>query len=160
MYGSTTAWYTAAFQNSLFSTNNGGVMTPGWLSYFQNATSVYGPRLINTNYTDGYGTSHYSYYGGFDSPVELGWNPFASQWMFSQTPASNPAHSLQQRQAVPSGRSELARRSSSGRAERLPFCAAGATYRTEMPPSVPPSAVEPTTLKSSLGLPLQTRTSV
>ena len=91
VYGSTTAWYTAAFQNSLFSTNNGGVMTPGWLSYFQNSTSVYGSRLINTNYTDGYGTSHYSYYGGFDSPVELGWNPFASQWMFSQTPASNPS---------------------------------------------------------------------
>ena len=90
IFGSTTAWYTSAFQNSLFATNNGGIMTPAWLNYFQNATSVYGGRLIDKNYVDGYGTRHYSYYGGFDSAVELGWSPFSAQWMFSQTPASNP----------------------------------------------------------------------
>ena len=54
IFGSTTAWYTSAFQNSLFATNNGGIMTPAWLNYFKNATSVYGGRLIDKNYVDGY----------------------------------------------------------------------------------------------------------
>lgn len=91
IFGNVTKWHTAVFQNALFSQNNGGVMTPYWLNRFQNASHpAYGPRLSYTGYTDGYATQHYSYYGGFDSPVNLGWNPFSSQWLFAQRPASNP----------------------------------------------------------------------
>jgi hypothetical protein len=93
IFGNLTKWYTSEFQTGLFGWNNGGVMTPWWLNQFQNAESVYGPRLSWTLYTDGYGTAHYHYYGGFDSPVNLGWNPISSQWLFAQRPASSP-HAL------------------------------------------------------------------
>lgn len=44
------------------------------------------------NYTDGYGTRHDGYYGGFSSSADarLGWNPISSQWLFSQYPYGNP----------------------------------------------------------------------
>lgn len=90
IYGSLTTWFTADFQNGILGFNNGGVMTPAMLNGFQNATSPYGPRLSFLGIIDGYGTRHYSYYGGFDSPNRLGWNPISAQWLFSQTPASNP----------------------------------------------------------------------
>ncbi len=93
IFGNYTKWFTAVFQNGIFGWNNGGMMTPWWLNHFQTATSVYGPRLYYTGYTDGYATQHYGYYGGFDSPVNLGWNPFSSQWLFAQRPASAP-HAL------------------------------------------------------------------
>ncbi len=94
VYGSTTTWYTAVMQNHLFSTNNGGVMTPGWLYYFQSAgdtTPGHYPRLRETGYIDGYGTKHYGYYAGLESfTTELGWNVISAQWLFSQYPISNP----------------------------------------------------------------------
>jgi hypothetical protein len=90
IFGSVTTWYTDSFQLALFGTHNAGVMTPTYLNMFQNAQSVYGSRLSYLFITDGYGTDHYTYYGGFDSPVRLGWNPYSSQWLFSQTPASLP----------------------------------------------------------------------
>jgi len=97
VYGPTTTWYTATFQNHLFSTNNGGVMTPGWLNYFQLATDTtpgHYPRLRQTGFIDGYGTVHYGYYAGQESfTTELGWNPISAQWLFSQYPISNP-HAL------------------------------------------------------------------
>lgn len=95
IFGNVTKWHSALFQNAMtwemegYSYNNGGEMTPWWLNYFQNATSVYGPRL-NYLSTDGYGSARYSYYGGYDSPVSLAWNPIVGQWFFAQYPASSP----------------------------------------------------------------------
>jgi hypothetical protein len=90
IYGNVTHWYTDSFQYALFGTHNAGTMTPAYLNAFQRAGSPYGPRLVDLFYTDGYGTQHYSYYGGYDSPVRLGWNPFAAQWFFAQRPVAQP----------------------------------------------------------------------
>jgi len=91
-FGSLTTWYTAVFQNAIVGGNNGGVMTPGYLYAVQHASSVYGDRLVNLFITDGYGTKAYGYYAGIESDaVRLGWNPISAQWLFSQTPFSNPA---------------------------------------------------------------------
>lgn len=92
IYGSITTWHTAVFQNGILGYNNGGVMSPAILNAFHGANSAYGKRLVYTNYTDGYGTKHYGYYGGFSSSDDsrLGWNPISSQWLFSQYPYSNP----------------------------------------------------------------------
>jgi hypothetical protein len=90
-YGPVTTWHTAAFQNGLFGWNNGGVMTPTMLDAVQSAQSVYGPRFNPIGLPDGFGTQGYYYYGGFGSDeTRVGWNPFASQWVFSQYPRSNP----------------------------------------------------------------------
>lgn len=92
IYGNVTTWYTALFQNSIVGWNNGGVMSPAMLNFFHGATSVYGVRLVYAGYTDGYGTQHYGYYGGFSgsSETRLGWNPISGQWLFSQYPFGNP----------------------------------------------------------------------
>jgi hypothetical protein len=92
IYGNITTWYTATFQNAILGYNNGGVMTPAMLNSFHGATSVYGQRLVYTGYTDGFATRHYGYYGGFtgSNDTRLGWNPFSTQWLFSQYPNSNP----------------------------------------------------------------------
>jgi hypothetical protein len=89
-YGNVTHWWTDGFQWEIVGSHNAGTMTPTYLNAVQNATSVYGPRLAWTFYTDGYGTRHHSYYAGEDLPVNLGWNPISSQWLFSQYPASSP----------------------------------------------------------------------
>lgn len=90
-YGNNTLWYTAVFQNGIVGYNNGRVMTPSILNLFFVASSVYGQRLVYF-YTNGYGTQHFGYYGGYSGSdeVQIGWNVFSSQWYFSQYPISNP----------------------------------------------------------------------
>jgi hypothetical protein len=92
IYGNLTTWYTAVLQNHIFNSNNGGVMTPGMLELFHEVESdVYGRRLSDSLYTDGYGTHWYGYYSGFEADkTALGWNPISSQWLFSQYPVSAP----------------------------------------------------------------------
>ena len=91
IYGNFTTWYTAVFQNGVLGYNNGGVMTPSMLNAFHGATSYYGLRRVYLD-TDGYGTRHYGYYGGYSGfdDTRIGWNPISSQWLFSQYPNSNP----------------------------------------------------------------------
>jgi len=94
-FGNITKWNLSVMQNGVLGTNNGGVMDPTMWSAFQNATSVYGPRLSYEMFVDGYGTQYYGYYGGASYPAELGWNPNVPRWLFSPTPVSNRANLLQ-----------------------------------------------------------------
>jgi hypothetical protein len=92
IYGSLTTWHTAVFQNDVLGGNNGGVMTPAMLNAAHGAVHpVYGLRCVYL-YTDGYGTRHYGYYGGFtgNDATRVGWNPISAQWLFSQYPYGNP----------------------------------------------------------------------
>lgn len=95
LFGSLTTWNLAVAQNGIIGSNNGGVMN-GWSwDGFQNAVFSDGggtyTRLSNTLEVDGYGTQRRSYYGGNSGPTSaLGWNPFSSQWLFSQYPDTAP----------------------------------------------------------------------
>lgn len=91
-FGSVTGTATNNWRNAI-GAGSGTSVTPSVWSATQNAVDgVYAPyRLNSTGYVDGYGTAHYSYYGGSGgcSSARLGWNPIVSQWLFGQYP-SNP----------------------------------------------------------------------
>jgi hypothetical protein len=89
IFGNLTTWYSAGIQNGVLGYNNGGIINAQIWNGFQDAVSVYGPRLNNTFFIDGFGTRRYTYYGGIDPGAVLGWNPFASQWLFSPYPVTS-----------------------------------------------------------------------
>jgi hypothetical protein len=95
IYGNQTTWFTAGAQNGIVGWNNGGVMNPSMWYQFDFASSpVFGPRKINEYFVDGFGTQYWSYYGG-NTTAELGWNPIASQWLYSPYPNSNRSYLVQ-----------------------------------------------------------------
>lgn len=90
-YGAATTWAVAHFQNQMLGHNNGGVMDSSMWFAIEVATDPNNQfRRGYAGVTDGFGTQWHSYYGGFPSNAALGWNPFASIWLFSQHPNSNP----------------------------------------------------------------------
>jgi len=91
VFGYLTTWWLAVAQNGIIGSNNGGVMNAWSWTGFQTASDPYGqPRLSAAIYIDGYGTQHRSYYGGGSAEAWLGWNPFSTQWLFTQYPSSSP----------------------------------------------------------------------
>jgi hypothetical protein len=92
IFGNITTWNLAVMQNVILGNNNGGVMTPTmWANfYFANPPGQPYDALIQSPFTDAYGTQYYEYYTGGGQTAKLGWNPISSQWLFSQF-RSNPA---------------------------------------------------------------------
>lgn len=89
-FGALTKAQTINWQNALQIAATGKADLTTWNVTF-NAYDPQGRRrLMATGYVDGYATAQYDYYAGGDFCLgELGWNPFASQWLFSQFPLSN-----------------------------------------------------------------------
>lgn len=86
IFGSVTTWWLAVTQNVLLGYNNGGVMSPAmWNAFYvAHPPGQSYNALIQDGFVDGYGTQYWYYYTGGGSPEPLGWNPIASQWLFSQ----------------------------------------------------------------------------
>jgi hypothetical protein len=92
IFGSVTTWDLATMENEILGYNNAGVMTPAiWNAfYYANPPGQTYDALIQGTFTDGYGTQYWEYYTGGGDTAKLGWNPIASQWLFSQY-RSNPS---------------------------------------------------------------------
>ncbi len=88
-FGNLTRTATINWQNTMGVTANGTVNFATWNATYNAVAGVYAPkRLSATGQVGGYGTAYYSYYGGGSGcSAALGWNPFASQWLFSQRPS-------------------------------------------------------------------------
>ncbi len=87
-FGNLTKTATINWQNAMGVTATGKVNFATWDATYEALDGVYAPkRLSPTGVVDGYGTVYYSYYGGGSGcGAALGWNPIASQWLFSQRP--------------------------------------------------------------------------